>query len=742
MTVQYSVQKMVSDGTLSTIALGIQYLQRNDIYMRIAGEETPQSGAPSGYTWSFLDNTTLKILPVVPNGVEVVVYRRTDVDAMYNIYSQNAQFDEATIDENNQQLLYIAQEYLEQGLPGAGVDTIEFLRDDGTNTYYRIKRTDGSYSDEFAVPSASSSTKVLTREALRRSYAEAGYNLVDGSFEAGGTLVNANDVLLQERTGKAYSWLGIGQKEVPAGSTPASTGGFGVTAWNAMAANGKREISYLEDYLPDLLGVTDYSDIVQRVVDTSNIVLFGKGRCKISTVNWPKKATVIGMGQQNSVFVVSDNVDIFNFPAGGRFSDFSIEITNSAYTKDILKIATSYLAATTTGRENDDRVNVRNISVRAMSVPAGAGSLNCNTIKLLADANDKGVYKHVLDNIDMHQCGRPVDIETTGVNAWVNSNFITNCAAFATNGVVKIRNNGTNSEIRDNTIDVNFQNNVNVPGVETYDIPTSFSIKDNKLSGYLWDLFADASNPNGCRHGNAGMNFTAQMVTTNSFFNGLYLYLGSLSNNEGTAFVDLSISRYAQFVDKLKIAVVAGVPQVRYHHTEQALGLDFRYQKINNIFYIFMKSTAAYLDVGISNQACFSNGMYSAALASVPNSFAMPMPASRKPVTANSAGAITGFDMLLSMTDKLTVGEITDISQIPIGGNERGLTAFLATGTSIGLTAIPESMGCLFYDKGNSVGVNNRGSNLIAFSHTGNIYIRTYQDGWLGWQKVTLTAVP
>lgn len=222
MTTEYSIQKMVSDGTLSTITLGIQYLQRNDIYMRIAGEETPQSGAPSGYTWYFVDNTTLKILPVVPNGVEVVVYRRTDVDAMYNIYSQNAQFDEATIDENNQQLLYIAQEYLEQGLPGAGVDIIEFIRDDGSFTYYRIKRTDGSYSDEFYVPSAGSITKVLARESLRRSYAEAGYNLVDGSFEAGGTLVNANDVLLQERTGKAFSGPA---GTVAAGTNPAS-GGF------------------------------------------------------------------------------------------------------------------------------------------------------------------------------------------------------------------------------------------------------------------------------------------------------------------------------------------------------------------------------------------------------------------------------------------------------------------------------------------------------------------------------------
>jgi len=60
------------------------------------------------------------------------------------------------------------------------------------------------------------------REALRRSYAEAGYNLVDGSFEAGGTLVNANDVLLQERTGKAFSGPA---GAVAAGTNPAS-GGF------------------------------------------------------------------------------------------------------------------------------------------------------------------------------------------------------------------------------------------------------------------------------------------------------------------------------------------------------------------------------------------------------------------------------------------------------------------------------------------------------------------------------------
>lgn len=205
MAIQYSIQKLVSNGTLSTVVLGVQYLERNDIYMRIGGEDVTQSGSSTGYTWYFVDNTTLKINPVVPTGVEVYIYRRTDTSNMYNIYSQNAQFDEATIDENNQQLLYIAQEYLEQGLPGTGVDTLEYVRDDDSFTYYRMRRTDGSYSEEFAVPSASSSTKVLTREALRRSYAEVGYNLVDGGFQSGFTLANSNDVALDESTAKVFS---------------------------------------------------------------------------------------------------------------------------------------------------------------------------------------------------------------------------------------------------------------------------------------------------------------------------------------------------------------------------------------------------------------------------------------------------------------------------------------------------------------------------------------------------------
>ncbi|EHT1484571.1 hypothetical protein KXE51_003555 [Salmonella enterica] len=74
-------------------------------------------------------------------------------------------------------------------------------------------------------------TRVIAFEALRRTYAEAGFNLVVGSFEKGGLVSTANDVLLYEAEGKAYSWGGTLDKSIPPGSTPSSAGGIGAGKW-------------------------------------------------------------------------------------------------------------------------------------------------------------------------------------------------------------------------------------------------------------------------------------------------------------------------------------------------------------------------------------------------------------------------------------------------------------------------------------------------------------------------------
>ena len=78
-------------------------------------------------------------------------------------------------------------------------------------------------------------------EALRRSYAEAGYNLVQGSFEKGGVLTSSTDALLYEKDGKSYSWAGTFPKVVAAGATPATSGGIGAGAWVERSGDSLRQ---------------------------------------------------------------------------------------------------------------------------------------------------------------------------------------------------------------------------------------------------------------------------------------------------------------------------------------------------------------------------------------------------------------------------------------------------------------------------------------------------------------------
>lgn len=70
------------------------------------------------------------------------------------------------------------------------------------------------------------SKALSAREALRRTYAEAGYALVPGSFELGGTVSTATDVLLYEADGKAYSFSGTLPHTVDGDSAPSDEPGM------------------------------------------------------------------------------------------------------------------------------------------------------------------------------------------------------------------------------------------------------------------------------------------------------------------------------------------------------------------------------------------------------------------------------------------------------------------------------------------------------------------------------------
>lgn len=84
-------------------------------------------------------------------------------------------------------------------------------------------QTSGGFGKTAWLQKTDNILKPSVRESLRRSYADAGYALVAGSFESGGVLTSAADVLLHEATGKAYSGAGPFPQTVIAGTVPSGS---------------------------------------------------------------------------------------------------------------------------------------------------------------------------------------------------------------------------------------------------------------------------------------------------------------------------------------------------------------------------------------------------------------------------------------------------------------------------------------------------------------------------------------
>lgn len=97
----------------------------------------------------------------------------------------------------------------------------------------QFKNTSGQYAD--AAGSAAGNAKDSEDEARRiaasiREVGLFGY-ITRRSFEKGFNVTTWNEVLLWEEDGAYYRWDGTLPKNVPAGSTPESSGGVGLGAW-------------------------------------------------------------------------------------------------------------------------------------------------------------------------------------------------------------------------------------------------------------------------------------------------------------------------------------------------------------------------------------------------------------------------------------------------------------------------------------------------------------------------------
>ena len=111
----YSIQRGVSDGTLTNIALSIVYVDRSDIHVYVDDIEMDMTGGDTEYTCDWLSDTAITITPAVANDSVVLLRRVTKKSSMYHDFNACAVFKDTSVVENFLQVLYIAQEAIEGG---------------------------------------------------------------------------------------------------------------------------------------------------------------------------------------------------------------------------------------------------------------------------------------------------------------------------------------------------------------------------------------------------------------------------------------------------------------------------------------------------------------------------------------------------------------------------------------------------------------------------------------------------
>ena len=101
----YSTQRVTSDGTLVLLDISIEYFDRSEIAVLF-------NGVVGAYPWTWVGDTEKKISfsPAIPNTVEVMLVRTTDLAAVRHMFTLGAQFTTQSLDEDLLQILHIAQE--------------------------------------------------------------------------------------------------------------------------------------------------------------------------------------------------------------------------------------------------------------------------------------------------------------------------------------------------------------------------------------------------------------------------------------------------------------------------------------------------------------------------------------------------------------------------------------------------------------------------------------------------------
>lgn len=255
----YSLMRIISDGTLSTIVLTFPFFDKSHVVVSVGPAELPGGG----YTWAWLNSNTIKITPAVTAGVEVVVRRRTPYGDMLNIYDAGAVFDEFTMDENFRQLLFSFQEALESnkstdvyndlnihGYRVTNIGNAVTGRDALPYAQYQAD-TQGAYQQRLAAESAATTATTKAAEATSaattaasNAVAAANALIVQTAETAARALLGFRNILINGEVTR------INQRAFDGNWTPVAVGSYGYDRWKKADATNMQQIVEAGNFVP------------------------------------------------------------------------------------------------------------------------------------------------------------------------------------------------------------------------------------------------------------------------------------------------------------------------------------------------------------------------------------------------------------------------------------------------------------------------------------------------------------
>lgn len=234
-----SNQRAVSDGTLVLLDLSIHYLDRSEIAVYFDAALTTD--------WAWVGETAKQIMftHAVPNGVEVLVKRTTDISKLRHEFSSGAAFTARVLDEDLMQVLHIAQEASETNMSGQFFTDIDIhnyrVRNIGTAVDDTDALTLGQYKADADGAFASKTAAAASAAAAANSATSAAGSATTAGNSATAAANSASDAATSATDAANASRLTAGTVTTGAPGSSASisiTGSAGSQVLNVTVPRG------------------------------------------------------------------------------------------------------------------------------------------------------------------------------------------------------------------------------------------------------------------------------------------------------------------------------------------------------------------------------------------------------------------------------------------------------------------------------------------------------------------------